>query len=154
MKISVTTIILLCALNLAAIEVHAQTVYKWVDTEGVTHYSDLKPANDGALAREVEITSAPVSKYDSKTVTERINNQLQQMREDREAHEREREAEAESAKKARVADEARRREPIFGEEKKKNRHRNRNYRGPFPKPFPRQYPERYPQLYRLNPPGS
>jgi regulator of protease activity HflC (stomatin/prohibitin superfamily) len=139
-------------LNLAAIEVHAQTVHKWVDEEGVTHYSDLKPANDGAEVREIEIPAAPVSGYDSKKVTERINKQVQQMQQEREAREREREAVA--AEKARAADEALKREPIVGEKKKKDRNSNRNYWGPFPKPLPGPFPERIPRLNGLIPPGS
>jgi hypothetical protein len=151
MKTSVTTAILLWALSLAAIEVHAQTVNKWVDEEGVTHYSDQKPVNDGAEVREIDIPEAPVSEYDSGEVTDRINKQLQQMQQDREARERE----AEAAEKARAADEALQREPIVGDKKKKkDRDRDRNYRGPFPKPLPGPFPEKYPRPHGLTPPGS
>jgi hypothetical protein len=150
MKISVSTAILLSAFCLGVSQTHAQTIKKWVDEEGVTHYSDREPVNDGAEVRDIEIQPEELDDFESDKVNERINRQLQQMQEDREARERE----AEAAEKARAAEESLRREPIVGEEKKKNKDRDRNYRGPFPKPLPGPFPEKYPRPGSLNPPGS
>jgi DNA invertase Pin-like site-specific DNA recombinase len=154
MKILVTTAILLSALSLAASEAHAQTIKKWVDEEGITHYSDQKPVNDGAEFREVEIPEASVSEYESNIVNERINNQLQQMQQDREARERE----AEARERARAANEALKREPIIGEKKREDRGRRHSYRGPFPRPLPGPFPKPFPQQNLpsggMNAPGS
>ena len=46
LKIIIISISLI-ALSAVALEAHAQTVKKWVDEEGVTHYSDQGPAEKG-----------------------------------------------------------------------------------------------------------
>ncbi|HKJ52631.1 MAG TPA: DUF4124 domain-containing protein [Gammaproteobacteria bacterium] len=133
------------ALSAAAIEARAQTVKTWVDEQGVTHYSDQAPAEDGARVKEIEVPEATVNEFESETVNERINKQLQQLEKDREA----REQEAEANKKARDVEKAMERTPIVGEEKKQKKSSNRNYSGPYPKPPPGPFPEKYPRLPSL-----
>jgi hypothetical protein len=138
-KIAISSLLLFVALGgLSA--VRAQTVNTWVDEEGVTHFSDQKPA-DGAAVEEIEVPEASVTEFESEDVNERINRQLQQFEQDRMA----REQEAEARKKARAVEEALEREPIVGEEKKKKKDRDRSYDGPFPKPLPGPFPEQYPR---------
>ena len=67
----------------------AQTVQKWVDEDGVTHFSDQKPASNKSEVREIEIPSDALSGYDSKEVNQRLNTVIQQMEQDRMARERE-----------------------------------------------------------------
>ena len=132
----------LFASSAAALEARAQTVKTWVDEEGVTHYSDQAPVEDGTEIKEIDLPDAGVSEYESKSVNERINKQLQQLEQDRKA----REQEVEAGKKAREVEEALEREPIVGEEKKKKKDRTHDYTGPFPKPPPGPFPEKYPKL--------
>lgn len=138
-KIAISSLLLFVALG-GPSAVRAQTVNTWVDEEGVTHFSDQKPA-DGAAVEEIEVPEASVTEFESEDVNERINRQLQQLEQDRMA----REQEAEARKKARAVEEALEREPIVGEEKKKKKDRDRSYDGPFPKPLPGPFPEQYPR---------
>jgi hypothetical protein len=135
----------LFALTAAAFEARAQTVKTWVDDEGVTHYSDQAPAEDGARVKEIELPEATVNEFESEAVNERINRQLQQLEKDRKA----REQEAETSKKAREVERSLQRTPIVGEEKKEKKGSNRNYSGPYPKPLPGPFPEKYPRLPSL-----
>lgn len=132
--------LILLALLIAPCGAQAQTVKKWVDEDGVTHYSDQKPAGDEAEVKEIEIPKGAISEFESQEVNERVNNVLQQMEQDRKA----REAEAAEQKKARDAEKAKEREPIV-EEKKKKKDRDRSYDGPYPKPPPGPFPEKYPR---------
>ncbi|MGD8839389.1 MAG: DUF4124 domain-containing protein [Gammaproteobacteria bacterium] len=131
----------LFALGAAALEAQAQTVKKWVDEEGVTHYSDQGPAEKGAEVKEIEVPDASVTEFESESVNERINKQLQQLEQDRKV----REQEAEERKKARDVEEALEREPIEAE-KKRDKNNSRGYKGPYPKPLPGPFPEKYPRL--------
>lgn len=138
-KFTAAILLLFVALS-AASAARAQTVNTWVDDEGVTHYSDQKPVDDGAEVREIEVPEGSVSGFESEDVNERINRQLQQLEQDRLA----REQEAEERKRARAVEEALEREPIVADEKKK-KDRDRDYRGPYPKPPPGPFPEQYPR---------
>lgn len=140
LKIIIISISLI-ALSAVALEAHAQTVKKWVDEEGVTHYSDQGPAEKGAEVKEIEVPDASVTEFESESVNERINKQLQELEKDRKA----REQEAEANKKARQVEEALEREPIEAETKKK-KDKSRVYKGPYPKPPPGPFPEKYPRL--------
>jgi hypothetical protein len=139
-KYTATTLLLLVALS-AVSGAGAQTVNTWVDDEGVTHYSDQKPVDDGAEVREIKVPEGSVSEFESEDVNERINRQLQQLEQDR----LEREQEAEERKRARAVEEALEREPIVADEKKKKKDRDRDYKGPYPKPPPGPFPEQYPR---------
>ena len=121
-------------------EADAQTIKKWVDEDGVTHYSDRLPADDGGKIEEIEIPPAPVSEYDSEEVNQRLKKQLKELEEAREA----REQEAEAAKKARDLEQSLEREPVVEKDKKK-KDRDRPYSGPYPKPLPGPFPEQYPR---------
>jgi hypothetical protein len=44
---------------------HAQTVKKWVDEEGVTHYSDQKPVDSVPEVEDVEVPEANVTPVDT-----------------------------------------------------------------------------------------
>jgi hypothetical protein len=123
-----------------ALEVQAQTVNKWVDDKGVTHFSDQKPAGSEADVSEIEIPKGSVSEFDAQEVNERVNSVLQQLEQDRKA----REAEAAARTRAREEERAFEREAVV-EEKKKKKDRNRPYYGPYPKPPPGPFPEQYPR---------
>ena len=132
---------IVCVAAFAVPAADAQTVKKWVDEEGVTHYSDRLPADDGGKIEEIEIPPAPVSEYDSEEVNQRLKKQLKELEEAREA----REQEAEAAKKARELEQSLEREPVVEKDKKKKKDRDRPYSGPYPKPLPGPFPEQYPR---------
>lgn len=142
MKISTTPIIFLLLLGVTAFDAQAQTVKKWVDEQGVTHYSDQEPPGGDAEVKEVEIPRGSVSEFEAEEVNKRLNSVLEQMEKDREA----REEEAAEQKKAREAEKALEREPVVEEKKKKRKKdRDRPYFGPYPKPPPGPFPEQYPR---------
>lgn len=109
---------------------YAQTVKKWVDEEGVTHYSDQAPVDGGNPAEEIELPEANVTEFDSKESYERIQKKLQELERDREA----REQEAEQQEETKAIEEALKREPIVAGEKKK-KDKGKKYRGPYPMPL-------------------
>jgi len=150
MKIRATSAICVLVLGVAAGGVQAQKVNKWVDEDGVTHFSDQKPVGDDADVNEIEIPKGAVSEYESEKVNERVNSVLQQMEQDRKA----REAEAAAQKKAKEAREALKREPIVVEEKKQKNNGKRHYYGPYPKPLPGPFPEQYPRPAGPAKPGN
>jgi hypothetical protein len=139
-KFAVTTMFLLVSLCVFS-GARAQTINTWVDEEGVTHYSDQKPAGQGSEVKEIEVPKSSVSEFESEAVNERINRQLQKLEQDRKA----REQQAEEQKRAKTAEEALEREPIVVEEKKKKKDKDRDYSGPYPKPLPGPFPEQYPR---------
>ena len=102
LKTLVAIAILLPVLACTAFGARAQTVNKWVDKDGVTHFSDQKPAGDEAEVSEIEIPKGAVSEFNAKEVNDRLNTVLQQMEQDRKA----REAEAAARKKSRDAEKA------------------------------------------------
>lgn len=57
MRLSI--ILLLCALS--AVSLAANKVYKWVDNEGNTHYSETKPDNQQATTMDMPSAKAPSS---------------------------------------------------------------------------------------------
>jgi hypothetical protein len=119
-----------------AIPASAQTVKKWVDEDGVTHYSDQKPAGAGDGIREIEVPDANVTEFESEEANKRIENQLRQLQQDRKS----REAESEAKEEARALEESIEREPlIVEEEKKKKKKKKSSQGGPYPQPLP-SYP--------------
>lgn len=132
MKISVIAASILFAVVVAGFSVQAQTVKTWVDEDGVTHYSDQKPAGTGAEAeiKDVEIPDANVTEFDTEGTNTRIQNQLEKLQRDRKA----REAEAEAKERARAIEEAMEREPLIVEEKKKKKKRRKKRRPRQPLP--------------------
>ena len=62
---------------------HAQTVNKWVDEEGTTHYSNRKPAAAETGVNKIEVPAAGTAKTETEEVNSRINNQLQKMQQER-----------------------------------------------------------------------
>ena len=144
------TLLLLTAVFTAQ-QAPAQTVKKWVDEEGVTHYSDQLPAEGGTEIREIEVPEGSVTEFESQEVNERLRKQLQELEQAREAREQEREA----AERARELEQALEREPVAEPEKKKKKDRDRPYSGPYPKPLPGPFPEQYPRPRGLpEPPPS
>ncbi len=149
--------ILFAALAIGGIESRAQTINTWVDEDGVTHYSDQKPADKDSRVREIDLPDAPVSEFDSKEANERIQKQLQEFEQERKA----REQAAEQAKQDRAAREAAEREAAEAieaakKEKKKRRKkdRDRSYDGPYPQPPPGPFPEQYPRSIEWNVPAD
>ncbi len=130
MKISVISASVLFAVVVAGFSVQAQTVKTWVDEDGVTHYSDQKPADAGAEVKEVELPDANVTEFDTEETNTRIQKQLEQLERDRKA----REAEAEAEERARALEEAMEREPMIVEEKKKKKKRRKKKRPVQPLP--------------------
>lgn len=106
---------------------YAQTVKKWVDEDGVTHYSDQKPAGAEGDVKEIDVPDANVTEFESEEASERIQKQLQQLEQDREA----REAEAKAKEEARALEESIEREPLIVEEKKKKKDRS-SRKTPYP----------------------
>jgi len=158
-KVSISSI-LFSALVFGVIEVRAQTINTWVDENGVTHYSDQKPADQGSGVREIDLPDAPVSEFDSKEANERIQKQLQQFERERKA----REQAAEQAKQDRAAKEAAELEAAEAieaieaaqkkEKQRKKKKRNRSSGGPYPEPLPGQFPEQYPRSMEWGVPAN
>jgi len=137
MKNSAISAIILCTLSFTSSPLHAQTVKKWVDEEGVTHYSDQEPVGGEAEVKDIETPEGSVTEYESEAVDKRIQKQLQQLEQDREA----REQAAEEKERARAIEEAIEREPLVVEEtKKKNKEGRSRPGGPFPRPPPGPFP--------------
>jgi hypothetical protein len=113
----------------------AQAVKKWVDEEGVTHYSDQKPVSGGGEVKQVEIPEAGVTITESKSMTERLRKQAQQLEQERKA----REQAAQEKEEARAIEEALEREKLIPVPKKEKKNRPGNLGGiPYPKPSPTQ----------------
>ena len=137
MRLSFITASFLIGLGFATFSLHAQTVKKWVDEEGVTHYSDQQPVEGATEVEEVEAEEAPVTEFEGQEASERIKEYLDQVEQEREARERE----AAEKEQAEALEEALEREPIVGEEKKKKKDKGGGYRGPYPKPLPGPFPK-------------
>lgn len=151
MKNPVFTTILLFSLSCTASLLHAQTVKKWVDEEGVTHYSDQEPVDGGAEIKEMDVPEGSVTEYESEEVDQRIQKQLRQLEQDREA----REQAAAEKERARAIEETIEREPLVVEEKKKKKKEGRSRpSGPFPRPPPGPFPEPPPGPFPEPPPGT
>ena len=124
------TAALLFALSFVALPANAQTVKKWVDEDGVTHYSDQQPAE--GEAEEIEVPDANVTEFDSQSAQERIEKKLEELEAERKA----REQAAEQREKTEALEEALQREPLVSEEdKKKKKRKGIDYDGPYPMPI-------------------
>ncbi len=116
----------------------AQTVKKWVDEQGVTHYSDQRPVEGEAGVEEIPVPEAGVTEFDADDANQRIQKQLQQIEQDRLARERE----LEQKKKAKALGEALEREPIEAAEDKKKKDEGRGFRDRYKGPYPMPIEER------------
>lgn len=136
MKLTAIVAIILIGLGVG-FGASAQTVNRWVDEDGVTHYSDQQPV--AGEAEEIKVPDAGVTEFEASKANERIQKQLQQIEQDRKT----REAETAQKKKARALEEALEREPLVVEEKKKkDKKGSRNkYQGPYPKPITERLPK-------------
>lgn len=135
MKFPTVTISLLMCLGVAWNPGYAQSVQKWVDEQGVTHYSDQKPV--AGEAEEIEVPETNVTGFDGQETQERLEKKLEEMVQDREARERE----AKQKQKAEALEEAMDREPLVVEEKKKKKRKGEKYKGPYPKPVTERQPK-------------
>ncbi|MEJ2114583.1 MAG: DUF4124 domain-containing protein [Gammaproteobacteria bacterium] len=67
--------------------VHADSVHKWIDAQGITHYSDQLPVNNSSIAKPIEATRVDVSStyHNSSKQNEyySVTNQWARMREER-----------------------------------------------------------------------
>ena len=105
----------------------AQSVRKWVDAEGVTHYSDQPPSSAAAPVEKIEVPRSEEPQFDSEQVTNRILQQAEQFERER----RQREREAAENDERRAIEEALQREEIFAApKKKKKRRKSRTARTP------------------------
>jgi len=116
--------------GLVVFSAHAQTVHKWVDEEGVTHYSDKKSASDETEVNKIEVPKADTVKTESEEINTRIKDQLQQMEQDRKEAERIRQEE----KKARAIEESLQREALIPEEPREKKDKGSGRRRPVPLP--------------------
>lgn len=108
----------------------AQTIKKWVDEEGVTHYSDKPPENGATPVDDVQVQDSAPADADSQTTTERLKKQAEILEQDR----KQRELEAERKRKA-ERERAGAQEEIFVPKQRKDddgyrRHRYPYYPGP------------------------
>jgi UPF0716 family protein affecting phage T7 exclusion len=144
MNIPVTFASILLGLLFVVPPVQSQTVKKWVDEDGVTHYSDRQPAAGEVEVEEVDVPEAGVvTEIDTQEANQRIQKQLEQLEQDRKA--REQEARQRDTEKA--LEEALEREPLVAEEKKKKKKKRRgNTGGPYPRPPPGPFPQVRPGL--------
>jgi hypothetical protein len=106
MRNSVIAASIFLGLMFGAGSAQAQTVKKWVDEEGVTHYSDQKPVDGDPGVKEIEVPEANVTPVDTEDANKRIQEQLKKMEQDRMA----REQEAREKEEARALEEALERE--------------------------------------------
>ncbi len=114
----------------------AQTVNKWVDQEGVTHYSDQQPHAGQVGLEEIGLPEVGISEFDSEEANLRILRHLRQLEKDRLA----REQAAETGKQQRALDAVLEREPLVTEQRQKSNNRPKRgwrneYKGPFPMPL-------------------
>lgn len=130
MKTPAVAVIIVFALSLAAFQADAQTVKKWVDEQGVTHYSDQNPVRATPEVEEIDVPEVNITEFESEETNERIQTQLRQLEQDREARERE----AQEKEQTRALEESIEREPLVVEEKKKKK-KAKKYRGPYPMPI-------------------
>lgn len=145
MRNSVIAASILLGLMFAAGSTQAQTVKKWVDEEGVTHYSDQVPVDGGPGVKEVEVPEANVTPVDTEDANKRIQEQLKKMEQDRLA----REQEAREKEEARALEEALEREELIPEEEKKKKDRSGRGHRPgdtYPKPPLGPFPIQRPRL--------
>jgi len=132
MNIPVIAASILLGLSFAALPAQAQTVKKWIDEDGVTHYSDQNPVAGEAEVEEIDVPEAGVvTETGTQEVNQRIQKQLQQMEQDRKG----REQAAQQRENQKALDEALEREPIVTEDKKKKKNKAKNYDGPYPMPL-------------------
>ncbi len=82
--------LLMLLLFAAAIPVHADSVHKWVDAQGITHYSDQLPDNysfTSAAAQHVDVTQITITDdyrtQDYQNDYYSVTNQWARMREER-----------------------------------------------------------------------
>ena len=101
----------------------AQAIRKWVDDEGVTHYSDQAPVSPSAPVERVEVPQSDKPQFDSEQVTDRIQQQAEQF--ERERKQREREA-AQSAERRAIEEALQRQEILAAPKKKKKRRKSKN----------------------------
>ena len=102
---------LFCSVSLLATDVYAQTVKKWVDEEGVTHYSDIAP-DSGRRVEEVNLPAVEEDAEDTREaddITQRIKDQAAQM----ELERKQREADAAAEQREQELEEALSREEII-----------------------------------------
>ncbi len=148
MRNSVIAASILLGLMFAAGSAQAQTVKKWVDEEGVTHYSDQKPVDGDPGVKEIEVPEANVTPVDTEDANKRIQEQLKKMEQDRLA----REQEAREKEEARAIEEALEREELIPAEKRKKDDGGRGHRpgDTYPKPPPGPFPIQRPSVPRQN----
>lgn len=78
---TVRTILIITAC--LALPVQAEIVHKWVDADGITHYSDDPPAADAAQATSIEVPAAGARATHPQDDYYSIANQWQRMHRER-----------------------------------------------------------------------
>jgi hypothetical protein len=142
-KKSVIAVSIFFGLSCAALPLMAQTIKKWVDEDGVTHYSDQKPVAGETDVEEIKVPEGGFTTIDTEDAKQRIQKQLQRLEQDRKA----RQQEAAEKEEEKALEEAQERAPLVVEEKKKKKKKSRSDPGgPYPRPPPGPFPVPYPRL--------
>jgi len=76
-------LILAIVMGCASVSAHADVVHKWVDSDGITHYSDEAPASSAIPVSMIEMGAADREKADVEADYYSIANQWQRLREER-----------------------------------------------------------------------
>ena len=128
---------LLTLLLLPLSQLHAETVWKWVDDEGVTHYTDKASVPEGVPSEEVPVPEPGLVVEDAEDTTQRLKRQAEKLEQDR----KQRAQQAEEAERAQALEEALEREEIFVEPEKKKKKRRKKKQPPVPPPPPPPQPD-------------
>lgn len=99
----------------------AQAVKKWVDDEGVTHYSDQLPGKGATPVEEYQVPQDRQHQSESESINQRIRNKGQQF----EAERKQRERAAEQTQRQQAIEEALQRDEIVAVPKKKKKRRKK-----------------------------
>ncbi len=82
---SIPIFIIAFLLAVAIMPVHAEVVHKWVDAQGVTHYSDQLPKDNANATKQLAISNvySKPSRVDYREDYHSVTNQWARMREER-----------------------------------------------------------------------
>ena len=122
-RIPLLAVVAISAFVLSAVA-DAQSVKKWVDEDGVTHYSDQAPDKAASAVKNVDMEAASTTEYDSFETNQRIQNNLQKLVNER----KQREAEAVDRRERRAAEEVLARDKLVEVPKKKKKKRKKKRR--------------------------
>lgn len=103
---------------------NAQSVKKWVDDEGVTHYSDQAPVKSADQIKDVDVKDSNTTQFSAEEATGRIKKKAESL----EFQRKQREAEAADSRERRAAEEVLARDKLIEAPKKKKKKRKKRKR--------------------------